>query len=420
MKIGIIGGGASGSMAAYLLASSGLEVDIFEKSDKMLKKVRASGNGRCNLTNEKIGRDFYTGKEKEKIEGLLSEFGYERIKDFFEKRGLLLKSLESGRVYPRTLRADTVADFFEDLLDLEQVRLIKEKEIVQIVQEEGKGKKLFSLISSDNEKFSGYDRLVLAAGGAYGLSSKDWSNGYSLAKNLGHGLSPLHPGIVSLTVKDEQYLDILKGVKIRAGLSFMGRRAVDDLLFTEYGLSGSLIFLFSNSILDILKDKGQVIIDLDLLPDYDKKYIYESMKKAMEISPQMGAQALLSLYLGREGGQVIIKRADLESHKPLTDKEIEKVIDLIKSWTFEIKGTRKKDRGQVTCGGLVLEDMDPLHLESKKIKGLYICGEILNVQGVCGGYNLHWAWASAAKVSESIIEGLRDEGYKLKAFCRLF
>lgn len=402
LRVGIIGGGASASMAGLILSEAGINVDIFEKSDRILSKVRASGNGRCNLTNEDIKLKYYTGTERDRIGEIISTFDYKKIRNFFEQRGLLLTTLESGRVYPLTLRSDTVVGFFESLLGLHGASIIKNSQIEEIIKDDND--KGFSLKNADEKVYRNYKYLILATGGAYGLAKKDWSNGYSLLKPYGHAISPLHPGIVSLRVKNSDPVKPLSGIKMRAGLSFKGEKIVEDILFTDYGLSGTAIFSFSNVILDNLKKEGKSSISLDLLPDFRKEDLISLMSEAYNFNRGPGIEDFLALYIGQKPAQVILNILDIERDDKLKESNLIKIVDLIKNWEFEIEGTRKNDRGQVTCGGLLLEDIDLGRLESKMIKGLFISGEVMNVQGICGGYNLHWAWASAMKVAKQIIE----------------
>lgn len=375
MRIGIVGAGASGTLASALLARRGFEVHLFEKEEP-LRKVLATGNGRCNFTNENMGPEFYTGEESEEVAELLECYSPERIKDFFLTIGVPSRTLPSGMVYPYSMRAEGLVHRLLAELEASGAYLHTGVEITS-VQEKGAG----FLIRADKEFY--VDKLVLSTGGSKGLKKKDFSNGYGLAKSFGHSLTKRHPGIVALET-GEAIPRYLSGIKVEAELKIPERTVRDDLLFTKEGISGIGVLKVSNETLD--RPQGQREIAVDFLPDYSLEEV-QNMWKSLEEVYGGRPEELLEGLLPKE----VIKWAYRDGkHFPRN----------LKHKVFRIRDTREGDYGQVTCGGVPLNEVDLMNMGSKLKQNLYLIGEILNVQGICGGYNLHWAWTSAFCLAE--------------------
>lgn len=417
MKLAIIGGGAAGvSLVSFIACQVGdeklPEIDLFEASDRTLRKVRASGNGRCNFTNRNMGPGFYTGSEKDFVKQGLDTFSFEQACEFFRKMGLPYRTLESGMTYPSTMKAESLCLVLEAGMKYSGCRLHTESEIVGLsknpdgffLKEKSKGQ--------ERPKVYGpFDAVVLASGGAYGIGEKERSCGYSLAKSLGHSISSLHAGIVGVKAEEKDFCRKLSGIKIVAGLSYGSKYIEDDILFTDYGLSGMAVFRASNEILDEVKDKNNYKIHLDLMPHISENDLFVELGLLMAKRKNWMIEDCLRGYLHKEIVVETLKKIGLDPKSEVAgiDKsEIKAWIKQIKSMEFTVTGTRNKDKGQVTCGGISCTDVDPSSLESKLCENLYFAGEILNVQGTCGGYNLHWAWTSAKLIADSIKSKLEN------------
>lgn len=373
MKIAIIGGGASGCVLAGLLAEEGIEVSLFEQSSRLLRKVLATGNGRCNFTNDSISTEYYIGDQK-LIGKVLGDFS---AKKFFHRLGLAYHTLESGMVYPATMQAKSLVDRLEVWLKHLNVKIYYNKEITKLEKKDGH-------FFIDGKSFS---ICVLATGGSYGIEKKEFSLGYSLAKDMGHTLTGLSAGIVSLTSPDKELYLPLQGTKLLCKVSYKEKSFLDDLLFTNYGFSGIGILKLSNT---LLMDGGDRF-EIDLLPFWQEEDLKRDFQRLAKAFPSWSDVEILSGYLPEELARYILYRS----------KDLLSSIGLLKKMQVNVSGCRKKDHGQITCGGVNTQDIDD-HLESKLTKGLFFTGEILDIQGECGGYNLHFAWASAHHVFQSI------------------
>ena len=417
-RVAIIGGGASGVCLAGLLAEQSrpdrpLEVEIFDQGEALLRKVLATGNGRCNFTNLDISLDHYTGESREFPGPILESFGFEEATAFFRRLGLPSRVLDSGMTYPATMKADSLVRILEAWVHHQGVRVRLSCEIRAVEKKDG----AYRVQDGEGKVRGPYQALVLATGGAYGIGKKEWSRGYSLVKDLGHRLTPIHPAICGLVVRESDFCGEATGDKLEAGFRMVNgegriKTRSGDLLFTDYGISGMGVFRLSNDLLGMVGDGVAPEVTVDLLPDLSLEEgadilgsLYESRKdwKAEEALAGLFPVKVLQATL-EEGG---IQPDQALSQAPLS--QYEAWLASSKTMIFHVEGARKKDHGQVTCGGLATGQVDPRSLESVLTPDLYFMGEVLDVQGECGGYNLHWAWASAHAVSRAIQNRIAKE-----------
>lgn len=415
MRVAIIGAGAAGMTAALALRRPDLlamtpftptgsttpDVVVFEK-EQPLAKVRASGNGRCNFTNAHLSPAHYTGDHAAFVAPLLSRFGFREMLAWFQLLGMDAVTLESGMTYPRTLRAQTVADLLEARVR-DAGATLRGDAVTDLAKREGRF--ALTLASGDTSSF---DAVLLTTGGSFGVKRDDWSNGYSLAKALGHSLTPLHPGIVALRVAEKARCEALQGVKVEACVSGAGETTTDDVLFTDYGLSGTGIFRLSNALLDA---KRPTLV-LDVLPQWEEHALVETLVALSARFPCAAPASLLSGYVFAPVAQVAAGEAGITTSDRVS---LQTLVRRLKSWPFTVVGTRRRDHGQVTCGGVKTEEVHPETLESRQCPGLYLAGEILDVQGECGGYNLHWAFTSALASARAILSPASSGGREASA-----
>lgn len=404
MKILIAGGGASGFMAA--ITAKRLYPDcravIIEKNDRVLKKVLASGNGRCNITNKNINPRFYNKEAGKFIERTLLDFSYSHAASFFSSIGVPFCEEEGGKVYPMSRQASSVVD----LLRAEACRLgIEEICSSRIVDVKiGSGGFIVKTVSGD---IFG-DRLVAAFGSSSGGGSVD---GYGLLKKLGHSITDLYPSIVQIKAF---------GTKAFKGVKFNGRVLVSsgtkilgadygEILFTEYGFSGPPIMRLSRLVsceTSNLSKKTEIFVDLDLTPEFSFGELLRFLTERSRALPELPLELFLTGIINKKLSFGILKAAGLKLSSlssSLSGGELRAVSSVIKKWRFKACGVMPFGNSQATAGGVSLDEIEPDTMQSRKVKGLFVTGELLNVDGVCGGYNLHWAWASGYKAGKSLL-----------------
>lgn len=397
-KLAIIGGGASGIFLSILLGRENIPCHIFEREEEVLKKVRASGNGRCNFTNTNISRDYYLGDEI-----FLEKIGYFTHGDcleFFKSLGILSRSLESGRVYPITMESKSMVRALEkEALDL-GVIFHRDVEIRDVENMDG------SFILHGDRTYE-FEYLVLSSGGKKGISKNSLSNGYDLAGKFNHKITSLNPGISSFHIEDKKKIRGLNGLKVfsKVSLYLDGKfhsYECGDVLFRDYGVSGLAILQISNKVSKALMEGRDALISIDFIHEFTFSYIYDLVKSLVERS---GNKELSLIFQGFVS-EKLVKRAlinlDINDgpSKDVKDSDIKTLIKYLKD--FKLKVSHMDDNGQITIGGVVGQNIKD-NLESENYKNLFFTGEILNIQGESGGYNLHWAWTSGKIVADSII-----------------
>lgn len=429
-RISIIGGGAAGTMCACLLAEAGFtSVELFEAGDALLRKVAATGNGRCNFTNKKIGASHYTGGSYEFASEILEHFDSEAAQEMFYRLGVPAVALESGMVYPHTMSARSLCDALETRLKHAEIKVRLNTKIVRIEKPETAGPyRLFD----EQGKAGEFETVILATGGAFGIGRDERSEGYRLATELGHTMTRLHPGIVALRVVENDICKRLRGLRCQVALTVLDgeteekadsagfREALkglsakelerisfrDEVLFADYGISGIAALKASNLCLDLLAEGKRCSVELDFYPDMKRKKLAAYLRCLCSLYSARTAEEVLCGMLPEGLAVEVLRSVGVDPGRGanrLSDEEIELVSHAIKHFRLHVTGPRKKDHGQVTCGGINTEEVDPVTLESRLRSGLFFMGEMLDVQGRCGGYNLHWAWASAARVTLACI-----------------
>ena len=394
-NIAIIGAGASGLVAAITAARAGAKVTVYEKSAKIGKKIHASGNGRCNITNEKISLENYHGKHPHFAKEII-KFD---AKKFFNDLGLELRLGNGTRLYPLSHQASSVVDFLGFECKRHGVEFVKECEIEKIEKENE------HFILHYHDSTTSYDSIMIATGSTAmpNLGSSD--SGYAFAKSFGHEVEKPFAALVQLTSPDEIFTKA-SGVKIEAQMEiFVDKQAKmgikGDLLFTSYGLSGSAILDLSRIASRATLRKQDVFIMIDLLPNFSQQALKALLQKQLPLK--------LPLYLWLNG--IIPKKliepimivAKLDVDKPLNNKTINTLAYTLKNLKVSISGTRGAKGAEIMAGGISTEEINPKTMESKNVKGLFFAGEVLDIDGDCGGYNLHWAWASGHLAGKSML-----------------
>lgn len=378
----IVGGGAAGIVAAISGKRKGLSVLVCEKMPRLGKKVLITGGGRCNLLNDYLDASCYNAEARELVRAVFDRFGKREILHFFEDLGLAVYS-DGGRVFPATNQAASVVA----VLEIELARLGIPVEYGCEISHIAASSQGFA-VQAKNGKQIDARRLVLSGGGkTYPALGAD-GNCYALAVGFGHRVIDPVPSAVPLVVKDP-WCHFLQGQKIQAVAAVhgkTGRRARGELLFTKYGLSGTAILDISEEISIAFHRHGakSVAISIDAVPFLEKGDLHRELSRRLERG--FRREDLLTGLLPHKFSIVlgeILQRGD-----------VGEIVESVKNKRFAITGTRGWNEAEFTAGGVDTREIKPETLESRRQKGLYVAGEILDVQGPRGGYNLAWAWAS--------------------------
>ena len=391
MLIAIIGGGASG-MAAALAAAERPEnrVVLLERQARLGRKLQATGNGRCNLSNLHALEGGYHGDTPAFSAYALNRFPPEATLRWFRELGLYTVAEDSGRVYPYSDQANSVVDVLRFALEKPNIR-------VELGCEVGKVKKTpdgFHLEWADGALDC--DRLIVACGGLAGTKLGGSMSGYQLLRSFGHHCTRLRPTLVQVKTGWGGVVS-LKGVRAncRAQILHNGalvRQSVGELQFTECGLSGPVMFELSR---DVCQEKGSWVCRLDFLPEMEEETLLSELRRRKTTA--LPASELFTGILHNRLGRMLTQAAGIGANTPiaaLDDGTLYEAARKAKQFDAELTEPLGMDSAQVTAGGIVTAEFDDKTMESRRVPGLYACGEVLDVDGNCGGYNLQWAWSS--------------------------
>ena len=392
-EIAVIGGGASGMIVAITARKSGKEVVVLERKDRILKKVLITGNGRCNITNVNANISNYFGKNISSVENILNSFNPQDTMDFFNGLGIICNEENRGKVYPLSGQASSVVDALRFEAERLGVRIETEFYVRKIEKEGFK----FKIYSEERKKIEA-GRVIIAAGGQSYPELGSNGSGFELAKELGHSVTRLSPSIVQLKTEKHQVKG-LQGIKTDAAVTAYGDNKKictydGELLFTDYGISGNVVFNIS-FVMPLYKN---VEFEIDFMEKFDYNELYEILKERKKMMSHLTMENYFNGMINKKLGQFLSKVSGIEKLskpvKDLNDSEIRKLCTVLKKYRIKILDTTGFKNAQVTAGGVSLDEVNSETLESKIVKGLYFSGEVLDVYGECGGFNLQWAWAS--------------------------
>ncbi|MDE7208322.1 MAG: aminoacetone oxidase family FAD-binding enzyme [Clostridia bacterium] len=382
----IIGGGASGLMCAYLLAKNGKNVMVLEKNDRVGKKLLATGNGKCNLTNTNVTLQDYNTTL---IKDILDEFTPQRVIEEFAQMGLLTKADAGGRVYPYSESATTVLNVLLRRLDEFGVKIVCDARVDRIIPVDGKWK----AVTSKGE-YTG-DKVIFACGSnaTSGLDS------LGLMSSLGHCVIPFKYAIAPLTCDGFKGANGVRA-KVYATLFINGKETMGErgeFLFKDDALSGILAFRLSSALARYGDKVESCKVTVDFVPDMQQEQLAEFIYSNCSVySPLEG-------ILHKAIAQNVISRTPMDRSWIMSRKKANDIAKACKAYDVTILGVGSRANAQVACGGVALEELDARTLQSRLHGGLYCVGESVDVDGLCGGCNLHWAWASAMAVSKDLI-----------------
>jgi len=397
--IAVTGGGASGLLAAVAASASGggrLKICILERMDRVGKKLLATGNGRCNITNMHDDDSHFHGQNREMIRSVLGRFGCRDTIAFFENIGLLCREEEQGRVYPYSMQASAVLDVLRNTVQHRGIAEICGFDAASI-QKHGE---IFIIRSSKNEEIRAR-KVILATGGQAAPNLGSNGSGYALARAFGHSLIRPFPALVQIK-SDNPNAKSLDGIRVICEVKAMldgtvVHREAGEVQFTKYGLSGIPIMQASR-FYGGRKAVEKMTVSLDLMPGYAHDGIQKLLKSRRDSGAYVTLETFLVGMINKKIGYAVLKNANLiplsRNTSTLSDRQLSEIAAQIKDFSFAITGAMSWENAQVTAGGLDSGEFSSDTLESLKVKGLYAAGELLDVYGDCGGYNLQWAWAT--------------------------
>ena len=392
--VAVIGGGASGMMAAVTAASGGAHVILLEHKDRIGKKILSTGNGRCNFTNIHQEPICYHSEDPLFPWEVVERFNAQAVISFFLQLGVYSKN-RNGYIYPNSDQASAVLDAFRMELDRLKVEIRTGVECREIRP----GKKGFTILT-DQEPVRA-DRVILCAGSKAAPATGSDGSGYDLAKKMGHRILPVLPALTALKC-EEKFFKSIAGVRANGSVSIWSdgeciAKDTGEIQLTDYGISGIPVFQVSRYASKLLYEKKETDAVLDFMPDFTKAQTNAFLRARAQTRPDKSAEMFLIGLFHKKLCDLWIRLSKIPRQRKageLTGDEIACLTDLIKDFRVRIRETNSYDKAQVCCGGVDTREVDPETLESVYVPGVYFAGEILDVDGMCGGYNLTFAWAS--------------------------
>ena len=397
MRVFVLGAGVAG--LAFASMTPNLDITVIDSNDFAGRKLLATGNGRCNFTNKNFSFDFFQSSDPEFYKYVLNNFTNEDLIKYFNDLGIDTTSLPSGRCYPSTMSARTVRDILY-LKAEENAKFIFNEKIIDINLDK-------KLLIGENNKYK-YDILILAGGG---ITLKNSGSDGTIFKILEkyHPVSKISYGITNYKTK-EKLSKAAKGSRVNAKVSLyidneFIKESTDDLIFQSYGLTGTAILDLSNEISLALMDKKNPELRVDFFPTYTEDSLRNRLEELIRRNPTRTiGEILLGLINDRLIGDILSKAKIKEEKisKDLSEKDMDMLIKILKSMIFHVKDIHDKTNAQVSLGGFRTEYINPRSMESTIYDNLYFIGEIIDVSGSCGGYNIQWAFSSAKASSDTI------------------
>ncbi len=398
-KVIIVGAGAAGMTAAIFAAREGAQVVLLEHKDRVGKKILSTGNGRCNLSNRLQEPFCYRSGQPDFPWKALGAFTLPMTLEYFEDLGVLTRERD-GYLYPYSGQASAVLDALRLGLARESVQVVTECEVFSITPRDD-AKHRFEVKTSQGS-FSG-ETLILACGSKAAPGTGSDGSGYKLAKRLGHHIIKPLPALVQLRCP-EKFFKQLAGVRADASVILYsdGRKLAEDkgeVQLTDYGISGIPVFQVSRFAARALDEGRDVRAVLNFYPECPETETRRILKERSERLKERQVEDFFSGWIHKKLAALFLKQAGIRPDRTvgsLTEAQIQTLGDLLCRFEVSVNGTNSFEQAQICCGGVDVREVDAQTMESKKVKGLYFAGEILDVDGICGGYNLQWAWSSGA------------------------
>ena len=408
-KIVIVGGGPAGIMASIRASQLTNNVILIEKNDVLCKKLLLTGNGRCNFTNSNDLEFFLNGYEKNGkfLKDAFKLFFNKDLIEFFESRGLKTITENDKRVFPYTNNAKSVCRILEKELAKNNVKIFLNKQLKDILVENNRVK---TIVLYDHSKIN-VDSLIIATGGISYSSTGSDGEGIKIVEKLGHEIISLRPGLVPL-VTDKKIPSFLEGLSLKdVRINFETRdkkikTSIGDLIFTKNGISGPIILSISGQIIDLLNDNIKFSTSIDFLPNQKMKEVERDISNIIQNNPKKSiSNALKIKFPGRliDYSMNVLDIDPLHKTNQLKARQRNKIVTFLKSMKLDILGFESYEKAMITRGGISLKDIDPKIMSSKKIKGLFFAGEMIDINGYSGGYNLQAAFSTGFLAGNSAV-----------------
>ncbi len=404
----IIGGGACGIAAAIKAKDLGIDVAIIDGNDRIGKKLLTTGNGRCNITNNQLSANRFHSDNSSFFKNILEKFNLNHTLNFFNYLGIYTVVLDENKIYPMSLQASSVIDILRINLEDRNIPIYLNSKVTNISKE-----KNFKVICNTKDVFQCKNLLLCTGGKSYTKTGSDGS-GYKLAKSLGHTIINPSPGLVQLKLEYNR-LNAISGVKFEGTCKILVNNVFQkeesgEILFTDYGISGPPILQLSRIASKGILNNNEVSLKISLITlPYNE--MVDFLENHFEMFSYRSIYTNLIGIINKKLIPVILKEAGIEdihmSTYALDYKSKTNIYNLLHAWDFKVINTNSFENAQVTLGGVNTKEVDSTSLQSKLVKGLYFGGEILDVDGDCGGFNLQWAWSSSSASIEHIYSILK-------------
>lgn len=401
-KVAVVGGGAAGMMAAVQAAYAGARVTVYERNDRVGKKILSTGNGKCNFSNEDMRAACYYGSGAGYVDGFYKQFGVAETKTFFRELGMRIKD-RNGYLYPASEQAATVLDVLRYEMERLGIEICAGCRVTGIDGPENPGCRLTLETETAAYKKRTYDAVILACGGRAAPKTGSDGTGLAMAKRLGHRIVPTVPALTALRC-GETFWKQVAGVRCEARLMlYIDGNEVSsvqgELQLTDYGISGIPVFQFSRIAAYALQEGRTVTVKIDLMPDPGAADTQEAFwAQRWERQKRQSMEQFVTGTVNKKVGLLLLKLAGIRETETVCEIEgarRRKLEQLFHTFEVTVKGTNSFEQAQVCAGGVDFAEVTD-RLESVRRPGLFFAGEILDIDGICGGYNLQWAWSSGA------------------------
>ncbi len=406
-RVLIVGGGAAGMLAAIVAAKNGHEVQVFEKNEKLGKKLYITGKGRCNITNACDMDTLFAnvvGNPKFLYSAFYGFHNYDMM-NFLTELGLRIKTERGGRVFPESDKASDVIFTLQRKMQHLGVKIHLHTQVEEVLIEKGH----CSGIRLSNRQIVKADAVFIATGGISYPSTGSTGDGYQFAKKMGHTVTKLKPGLVPFIVK-EAWVEKLQGISLKnvRVTIYSGKKSIysefGEMLFTHFGVSGPVI-LSASSLVSEEMEKGELKLSIDLKPALDKKQLEARILREFEANQKKQIKNVMDTLLPRKMVPIVLDYMKISFEKKvneITKTERIKIVETLKDFQFTLIGYRGFSEAIITRGGVAVSEITPASMESKLIKGIYFIGEVLDLDALTGGFNLQIAWSTAYAAANAI------------------